>query len=97
MEFDGAACNGQYVTVTLTGIQDGFGQTLPSASVVVGLLLGDVTGNGAVNASDIGRTKSQSGAPVSAANFRADLNINAAINASDIGLVKSRSGTQLPP
>ena len=92
VEFNGAGCNQQYVTVTLTGIQDTYGQTLASASVVVGLLLGDTTGNGTVNASDVAQTKSQSGQPVSASNFREDVNVNTVINSSDVGMVKSRSG-----
>ena len=97
VEFDGTGCNQQYVTVTLTGIQDSYGQTLPSASVMVGLLLGDTNGNGAVNASDVGQTKSQSGQSLNASNFRNDVNVNTVINAADIGLVKSMSGTHLGP
>jgi hypothetical protein len=95
VEFDGAACNQQYVTVTLSGIEDDYGQTLASASVVVGLLLGDTTGNGSVNASDVTQTKSQSGQSLTASNFRADVNLNTTINSSDIGLVKSQVGTGL--
>jgi len=97
VEFDGTNCNQQYVTVTLTGIQDGYGQTLPSATVVVGLLLGDTTGNGAVNASDVAQVKSQSGQQITGSNFREDVNVNTVINSSDIVLVKSKAGTSLPP
>ena len=95
VEFNGTGCNQQYVTVTLTGIQDTYGQTLASASVVVGLLLGDTTGNGTVNASDVAQTKSQSGHPITASNFREDVNVNTVINSSDVGLVKSQVGTSL--
>ena len=95
VEFNGAGCNQQYVTVTLTGMQDSYGQTLPPASVMVGLLLGDTTGNGTVNSSDVAQTKSQSGHPISASNFREDVNVNTVINSSDVGLVKSRVGTSL--
>jgi hypothetical protein len=95
VEFDGTGCNQQYVTVTLSGIQDSYGQTFASASVVVGLLLGDTTGNGSVNASDVSQTKAQSGQSVTASNFREDVNINATINSSDIGLVKAQTGTSL--
>jgi len=95
VEFDGTNCNQQYVTVTLIGIQDDYGQTLASASVVVGLLLGDTTGNGTVNASDVSQTKSRSGQSVTASNFRSDVNNNIEINSSDVGLVKSQVGTSL--
>ena len=60
------------------------------------MLLGDTTGNRTVISSDIGLTKAQSGAPISAANFRTDVTVNGSINSSDIGLVKSNSGTALP-
>ncbi|HXA09773.1 MAG TPA: dockerin type I domain-containing protein, partial [Chthoniobacterales bacterium] len=61
-----------------------------------GLLIGDTTGDGTVNAGDIGQTKSQSGQPVTASNFREDVTVDGSINAGDIGLVKSKSGTGLP-
>jgi hypothetical protein len=62
----------------------------------MGVLVGDTTGNGAVNSSDIAQTQSQSGQPVTAANFREDVNANGLINSSDIALVQSKSGTALP-
>ncbi len=61
-----------------------------------GLLIGDTTGDGSVNAGDIGQTKSQSGQPVTGSNFREDVTVDGSINAGDIGLVKSKSGTGLP-
>lgn len=90
-----ASCNGQNVTVTLTGVTDTFGQTLPSVSVTFRKLVGDVNGNGAVNASDIAQVKSNSGSPVTAANFRSDVIPNGSINATDISRVKALSGTSL--
>jgi hypothetical protein len=62
----------------------------------MGVLVGDTTADGDVDASDIGRTRSQSGRVVSDSNFREDLTVNGVINASDVGLVKSKSGTLLP-
>ena len=55
-----------------------------------------MNGNAAVNASDIGLTKSQSGQPVAPTNFRADVNPTGSINATDIAVVKSFAGTALP-
>ncbi len=86
--------NAQVITLKLAGVSDG----VNSGDVLVrmGVLSGDTTGDGHVNASDVAQTKSQSGQPVSAANFREDVNSNGAVNASDVSLVKSRSGTALP-
>jgi hypothetical protein len=81
--------------VTLSGVSSGSGSGDVTARM--GVLVGDASGNGSVNASDIGQVKNQSGQAVTAANFRADLVANGSINASDIGLVKSQSGNSLPP
>jgi hypothetical protein len=62
----------------------------------MGALVGDTTGNGSVNSSDISQTQSQSGQPVTSANFREDVTVNGFINSSDISLVQSKSGTALP-
>ena len=62
----------------------------------MGLLNGDTTGNGSVNASDVSQTKARSGQPVDATNFRNDVTVNGSINASDVSLVKTQSGTALP-
>jgi hypothetical protein len=86
----------QQIAVTLSEVTDSFGQVLPDTDVNVGLLGGDTTGNRAVNSSDIAQTRSQSGAPLTNANFRSDVTADGAINASDLGLVKSRSGVNLP-
>jgi CSLREA domain-containing protein len=85
--------NAQVIEVKLTSVTDGinFGPiVLPMA-----ILIGDTTGNGSVNASDVGQTKSRSGQAISALNFRSDVTANGSINASDIGAVKSKSGTAI--
>ncbi len=82
----------QTITVTVNNITDAFGQTLPPFDLQVKLLLGDVTGNGAVNASDLGQVKANSGAPVNQANFRSDVIPTGMINSSDISAVKAASG-----
>ena len=86
----------QKITVALDAVRDAFGQTLPNRSVSVNMLSGDTTGNKTVNASDVAQTKVQSGAAVTALNFRTDVTVNGVINASDVNLVKSRSGSALP-
>ena len=65
---------------------------MPAASVSIQLLLGDVNGNGSVNASDIGQVKAHVGAPVGASNFRSDITANGSINGSDVGAVKAAAG-----
>jgi hypothetical protein len=55
-----------------------------------------VNGNGAVNASDVALSKSQSGQVVTAATFRSDVNADGSINAADVSFVKSLAGTGLP-
>jgi hypothetical protein len=87
--------NAQQITVTLSDVEDAFGQTMPNATVSMNVLKGDTTGNKAVTASDIGETKTESGNPVGEGNFRADVNANGSINSSDIGLVKAASGTNI--
>jgi hypothetical protein len=58
--------------------------------------VGDTTGNGSVNSTDISQTKLQSGQATTAANFRTDVNANGAINATDVSTVKLKSGSSLP-
>jgi hypothetical protein len=88
--------NAQTITVTLAGVTDTAGGFTSSLPVTMGVLLGDTTGNGSVNSSDISQTQSQSGQPVTAGNFREDVTVNGLINSSDISLVQSKSGTALP-
>jgi hypothetical protein len=88
--------NGQVITVSLSNVTDSTGNFSSSISAAMGVLVGDTTGNGAVNSSDIAQTQSQSGQPVTAANFREDVTANGLINSSDIALVQSKSGTALP-
>lgn len=87
--------NANYLIVTLQNVQDTSGATF-NASAKMGVLLGDVGGNGAVNSSDIGQAKGNSGLNTTAANFRSDVTTNGVINSSDIGLIKSQSGASLP-
>jgi hypothetical protein len=62
----------------------------------MGVLVGDTNGDGFVNSADISQTKSQSGDPVTGANFREDVNADGFLNSADISVVKSESGTALP-
>src|SRR6266571_4167377 len=85
----------QTITVTLHNVNDG--TSTGDVPVSMGVLVGDVNGNAAVNASDVSLTKSQVGIAVSGSNFREDVNANGTISATDVALVKSEVGTALPP
>jgi hypothetical protein len=90
--------NAQRFNINLIGVNDGTGAR--DISVPMAVLIGDTTGNGVVNSSDIAQTQSQSGQPVNnqegTSNFREDVTANGQINSSDIALVQSKSGTALP-
>jgi hypothetical protein len=86
--------NAQTIEVTLFGVTVGGA----SGNVVVpmSILIGDINGNGSVNATDVAETKSQSGRLLTATNFRSDVNATGNIDASDIAIVKSHVGTARP-
>ena len=86
--------NAQTIQVALESVNDG--TTTSDVSIPMSILVGDTTGNGVVNSSDIAQTQSQSGQAVTAQNFREDVTGNGVINSSDIALVQSQSGTALP-
>ncbi len=88
--------NAQLITVTLSGVTDNSAQVLPNTPVSMRVLAGDTTGNGSVTATDVSQTKAQTGAIVSAANFREDVVVNGSINGSDVSLVKLFTGTAVP-
>jgi len=85
----------QTIVVTVGNVTDACGNNVSSISVPMDVLLGDTTNNGAVNASDVGQAKAESGQTATASNFRVDVNVSGAINATDVSLIKSRSGTSL--
>jgi hypothetical protein len=87
-------CNEQYITVQLNNVSDG--TNIINAPVTFGLLIGDTSGNGTVNSSDVAMTKAQSGSAANPSNFREDVNGDGIINSSDVAQVKSESGTSLP-
>jgi hypothetical protein len=86
--------SGQRLTVALLGASHGSSKS--DFSVAMAVVVGDTSGNGVVNASDVAQTKAQSGSGVTTSNFREDVTADGAMDASDVGLVKSMSGTALP-
>ena len=86
--------NAQRITVTLQAVSDG--TNTGNLDIPMAVLVGDVTGNGSVNSTDVSLTKLQSGQAVTNANFREDVNASGSINATDVSLVKLKTGTALP-
>ena len=86
----------QKLTVTLSGVTSSTGLMLDDTDVSMNVLLGDVTGNKVVNATDISFTKLQSGTVAGESNFRTDVTLNGSVNATDVSTVKLRSGSGLP-
>jgi hypothetical protein len=86
----------QKITVMLNDVTGAAGELLPPASISMNVLLGDTSGNKIVNSTDVSQTKLQSGAPISATNFRSDNTVNGTINATDVSQVKLNSGHGVP-
>ena len=83
--------NAQTIQVTLLAVNDGIATN--NLTVPMSILVGDTTGNGAVNSSDVTLAKAESGKSVTAANFREDVTADGSINSTDVSLAKSKSGT----
>jgi hypothetical protein len=87
--------NAQRLGVTLHNVCDGTNQG--DVLIPMGILSGDVNGNGTVSAADVALTKAQVGHAVGGSNYREDVNANGVLNAIDVAIVKSKTGTALPP
>ncbi len=92
----GVTCNATDVVVSLTSVTDNQSNNLATASATMGLLLGDVDGDGSVTKTDSRIVKLDQGAPTSATNFREDINTNGTIDRTDANAVKRAVGTSLP-
>ena len=89
-------CNGSDITITVNDVMDDMGHILSSASVTMGLLLGDVNGDRAVDSTDLGIVRSYRGQPTNGTNYRGDVSNDGFINAADAQLVRQQQGTTLP-
>jgi hypothetical protein len=84
----------QIITVTLNGVSQGPNTSNVSASM--GVLAGDVTGNGVVSSTDVNLVKGKNGQTTNASNFRADVTIDGIINGADASFVGNHNGDRLP-
>ena len=73
-------CNGSTITVTADSITDDQGNVLDSASVGLGLLLGDVNADRVVNRSDTNEAQMHKGQKTDQENFRSDVNADGHIS-----------------
>ncbi len=90
------AIDGKILSVTLTNVTDVFGSVLPSVTVPVGALLGDINGSGVVDAADVNLVKSETGLGlVLETTFTGDVTASGGINAADVSQVKARVGHSL--
>lgn len=103
------AVNGTEVTVLLTGVasrqwlavrladicsQDG--AVLSEAGVTLGVLGGDVNGDGAITNGDVELVRAVSGQLVNANNYRADVNLSGTLSNADVQTVRMRVGQRVP-
>jgi CSLREA domain-containing protein len=93
--------NAQRLTVNLSNVGDGV-NTNSALSIPMGVLLGDVNGNGVLTNADVSLVKAQVAAggnvdPLGS-NFRDDVNANGVITNADVSLTKAQvaAGAQLP-
>jgi hypothetical protein len=97
--------SGNTMTVPLTGVSSAEVATLtvssvngllPSASVNLGFLVGDVNADRFTNGGDTIQVRAASGADVDATNFRDDINLDGFINGGDTTIVRNDSGNSIP-
>jgi hypothetical protein len=89
-------CDQQEITITLNRVSDTLGNHLASATTTMGLLIGDVNGDGTGDISDVHQITTDQGQTVTQDNFRDDVNVDAFITRTDAQLVKSHLGDSLP-
>lgn len=86
--------NAQTLVVNLSGVSDGI--LSGDVPVAMSVLVGDVSGDGVVNAGDAAQTRSRAGQTTDATNYRFDINADGFVNSGDAVVARSRSGTVLP-
>jgi hypothetical protein len=89
-------CNESDITISANDVMDDSGNTLSSASVAMGLLLGDVNGDRVVDGTDLMIVRSYRGQHTDGTNYRSDVSNDGFINHSDVQLVNQQQGTSLP-
>ena len=85
----------QRMSVTLSGVSDA--TTTNDVVIPMAILIGDVTGEGVVDISDLTQARSAIGQPVTIVNFRDDVSPDGQLNKKDSNSIRANLGLQLPP
>lgn len=100
---------GQVLTIDLTGVANvsrakitfpaitGLSGSVCTDSICLGVLLGDINGDGGVNVIDLVTIRNLQNNPVNAAYFRADVVADGAMNVIDLVTVRNLVNTVIPP
>ena len=83
--------NAQTITVNLVEVSDGV--ISDDVSIPMTVLIGDTSGNGSVNASDLSKAKSVLGEPATPSSYRSDVVADGDINDNDLSTIQSFIGT----
>ena len=83
--------NAQTITVNLVEVSDGV--ISDDVSIPMTVLIGDTSGNGSVNASDLSKAKSVLGEPATPSSYRSDVVTDGDINDNDLSTIQSFIGT----
>jgi hypothetical protein len=86
--------NIQVITISLSGVDDG--TRIVDVAVKMGVLIGDVNGDGSVNSGDAELVRKASGQSATMTSFQADIDASGAINSGDAQIARSNSGEALP-
>jgi hypothetical protein len=88
--------NAQKIILTLHNVTDAYGRTLASATVPMGILIGDVDGNKIVNDTDVNQVNARVGSAASSANFRDDVDVSGSITQNDVTVTQAHVGISIP-
>jgi hypothetical protein len=89
--------NQQYIAVTLNTVVDSGGNNGNVVGPQMGVLIGDVTGNGIVSNGDVSVIQAQVAQGVTASNFRDDVNANGVMSNGDVSITQAQVGNTLSP
>jgi hypothetical protein len=88
--------NAQYTTIALSNVQDSDANSGSIVQTKMGVLLGDVNGDGFVLSGDYTAVRQKSGAGANGSNFRLDINADGFILSGDYTTTRQQSGMHLP-
>jgi hypothetical protein len=87
--------NAQRLRVNLVGVSNG--TNTGNVGVTLGVLTGDVNGDGVVNSGDTLQTRNRSGQLTDGNNFRNDVNLDGTVNSGDATVVRNNAGSGIAP